>query len=245
MDHSEEWTVKYDEPDKKVRYKYEGGTGFVSALCECIIDAPLVHVMSLYSEVDLFLEWFPSISEATKIREITDHRALFITKQKLPWPMWDREVCASVTGMFDRKNKGVLMVLKSVQEGQVWFGQETPMAANKHVRVLIIKGYHYFQYISENQTRYVTISNSDPQFGFRIPNWLLNYMTGKVCYQMLTLMQKKAKEVPNLPYMDRINQRRKFYSRIEEGVKSFQNTPSTESANEEEEKKDEEHKEYD
>jgi hypothetical protein len=81
MAHSEEWTVKYNEPDKKVRYHLEPGNNFVSALCECIVDAPLVHVMSIYAEVDLFTEWFPSINSAEKIREITPHRALYLTKQ--------------------------------------------------------------------------------------------------------------------------------------------------------------------
>ena len=62
----------------------------------------------------------------------------------MPWPMWNREVCAFVTGMFDRKNKACITVLKSLDEGQVWFGEETPACAEHHVRVIIKRGYHYF-----------------------------------------------------------------------------------------------------
>lgn len=54
MDSIDGWTEYYNEPSRKVRYKYEEGMSLVSCLCEAIIDAPIMNVLSLFIEMDLF-----------------------------------------------------------------------------------------------------------------------------------------------------------------------------------------------
>jgi hypothetical protein len=53
------WIQYYNEPDKKVKYKYEEGCSLVSCMSECIVDAPIDHVLCLFAEVDVFKDWFP------------------------------------------------------------------------------------------------------------------------------------------------------------------------------------------
>jgi len=48
------WTIYYNEPTRKVRYKYEDGLNLVSSLSEAIVEAPLAHVVALFAEIDLF-----------------------------------------------------------------------------------------------------------------------------------------------------------------------------------------------
>ena len=80
----------------------------------------------------------------------------------MPWPIWDREVQCMATGMFDNERKALLSVCQSIDAGVKVFGMEIPETAEGHVRVDMKKGFHFFQYIDANTTKYMCIYNSDP-----------------------------------------------------------------------------------
>ena len=92
------------------------------------------------------------------------------------------------TGIADKKNKAILVVLRSLDSDTHYFQTPAPETSPGHVRMDIKRGYHYFQYIDENTTRYVTIFNTDPKLEF-IPSSMINHFMTKVCYQMLGIIQ--------------------------------------------------------
>ena len=150
------WTQYYDEPTRKVKYKYEDGLSLVSCLCEAIIDAPLMNLVALFCEIDLFKDWFPNVTSCEEIKTVTPTRGLYKCKQSMPWPMWPRDLTFTASGLLDRKNVGILTVMKSTEEnGGDYFGIPIPATAEGHVRIEIKRGYHYFQRIDEKTTRYV------------------------------------------------------------------------------------------
>jgi hypothetical protein len=165
LDKTNEWISYYDEPTRKLRYKYEEGSPMVSCLLEATIDAPIMHVLSLFCEIDLFKNWFPNVTSCDIIKEITSSRGLYSCKQSMPWPMWPRDMTFHVSGLVDKKNKAILTVMKSTSEDPEakYFGFQIPKTSDGHVRLDIKRGYHYFQRIDENTTRYVEIFNTDPQ----------------------------------------------------------------------------------
>ena len=213
----EAWTVYYDEPTRKIRYKYEEGLNLVSVLSEAVVEAPLTHVLALFAEIDLFKHWFPNVTEASVLKEVTDYRGMYRCQQTMPWPIWPRDMVFSATGFLDRERLACLSVLKSLAEDEEYFGARAPQTTEGHVRLDIKRGYHYFQAVDSRRTRYVTIFNCDPQLAC-MPNWLMNFTMTKVCYQMLVLIQEKALQVPDNEYGERIKQRKKLYGA--EGEKS-------------------------
>ena len=68
ISNEEDWTKYYDEPTRKVRYKYEDGMTYVSCLCEGIIEAPLMNLVALFVEIDLFKDWFPNVASCEVIK---------------------------------------------------------------------------------------------------------------------------------------------------------------------------------
>lgn len=58
---TEGWTICYNKNQKLVKYKYEEGCSTVSCMNECIVNAPIMHVMCLFTEIDMFKEWFPQL----------------------------------------------------------------------------------------------------------------------------------------------------------------------------------------
>lgn len=130
----------------------------------------------------------------------------------MPWPMWPRDMTFIASGMYDRKNTAVLSCIRSVPEtpDASFFGAGIPPVADGYVRLDISRGYHYFQMLDDNRTRYVTIFNSDPKLS-NIPTWFMNYMMTKICYQMLVMIQEKSKDVSTSEWGNRIRNRAEFY----------------------------------
>ena len=75
-----EWISYYDEPTRKLRYKYEEGSPMVSCLLEATVDAPIMHVLSLFCEIDLFKNWFPNVTSCDVIKELSPSRGLYSCK---------------------------------------------------------------------------------------------------------------------------------------------------------------------
>jgi len=142
---------------------------------------------------------------------------MYQCQQTMPWPIWPRDMIFSATGFLDRENLACLSVIKSLDAGEAFFGMPAPQTRERHVRLDIRRGYHYFQALGRNRTRYVTIFNCDPQLQY-VPTWLMNYTMTQICYQMLLLIQDRALQVPLNEYGQRIRERRSLYGSIEEFV---------------------------
>lgn len=83
--------------------------------------------------------------------------------------------------MYDKKNIATLIVLKSVEEDEMYFSVPAPKTADRHVRLDMKRGFHYFQVLDDKRTRYVSIFNSDPKLPL-MPNWAMNFIMTKICY---------------------------------------------------------------
>ena len=80
------------------------------------------------------------------------------------------------------------------------------------------KGYHYFQYLGENRTKYINIINADPNISY-IPEWMINFMMSKICHEQLKLIQHHTKNIVDSPFALRIKEKRHYYGPIEEELK--------------------------
>lgn len=177
----EDWISYYDEPTRKVKYKYENGLNLVSCLCEATVDASIMNLLAMFCEVDLFKNWFPNVTCCKPLKLLTPTKGLYTCLQTMPWPVWPRDMTFTASGMFDRKNNGLLTVLKSVPDDGKYFGSSIPAVEDGHVRIDIQRGFHYFQRIDDNTTKYINIFNADPKLSYT-PNWFMNFMMTKVCY---------------------------------------------------------------
>jgi hypothetical protein len=72
----EGWRLWKHDQDKKFHYKYESGIHLMSAMYECIVQAPVSHVICLFAETDLFTKWMPNIYGMKFLKEISNYRKL-------------------------------------------------------------------------------------------------------------------------------------------------------------------------
>lgn len=116
----------------------------------------------------------------------------------MPWPIAHRDMLVRYSGQYDSKNRAVLSVVKSLSKDK-FFGLDIPKPENGLVKMDIIRGYNYFQYIDENTTRFMGIFNADPHLAY-VPDWLINHMASKICYDQLGLVQQYASKFKESEY---------------------------------------------
>jgi len=128
----------------------------------------------------------PNCTGSTYFKELSHYRKGGNITLSMPWPVAHRNIVCRTSGLCDEKNKAILCVVKSIHD-DTFFGTKVPEPLSGYVRMQIMRGYHYFQYLGENKTRYVSIFNTDPDLAF-IPDWLVNMVTSSVCYKQLDIM---------------------------------------------------------
>lgn len=78
----------------------------------------------------------------------------------------------------------------------------------------MVKSYDYLEKISDNESRYVNVSEINmnlPKMGSEV----LNYMTKTMCYKQGVDFRRKVLEVPNNKYGERLKTKKAFYDKIE------------------------------
>lgn len=53
-----------------------------------------------------------------------------------------------------------------------------------------------------------------------VPDWLINYMVTKLCFDQLALIQKWSKDFGTSKYVERLTTKSSFYGRIEYVMKT-------------------------
>ena len=61
----DDWITYYDEPERKLKYKYEDDCRLMSIMSECVVNASLTDTLFLFAELDFFKEWMPNMTEVT------------------------------------------------------------------------------------------------------------------------------------------------------------------------------------
>lgn len=123
---TEGWYTSYERNNKILKYKYEEGCKLVTSLCECVVEAPIHHVVSMFEEIDLFKDWFPYTKDVQMLSKITEGRHLLRSIQNMPWPLADRELLFRCAGIFYEKKKSVIYAFKSIDDSEKYFGELVP-----------------------------------------------------------------------------------------------------------------------
>lgn len=94
-------------------YKYEEGTTYCTVVTDCVIDAGLDHTISTYDNIEILKKIMPDFYDLEFVSRVSDSKKLMYGKQRLPWPMYHRDMCFYYTGVCDFENRAVLCVQKS------------------------------------------------------------------------------------------------------------------------------------
>jgi len=109
----------------------------------------------------------------------------------MPWPMKNRELCLKVATFVDPYNRACYAISTSVAEEATVLGIKSPKCKKGLQRMVLNYQVDYFQYISENVTRYLYIQNCDPK--------VTSLSASKIDYLVKQSLKKDILGVINYP----------------------------------------------
>lgn len=136
----------------------------MSIYLEGIVNAPMINLMALLCEVDLFKEWVPLMKKANLVGEYSHLRKLAYFKVGLPWPFSDREIYLQATGIMQKEDKACVLVMSSVEEDE-WMSTKITRNIDL-VTIDIHKSFIHLQEIEPGKNRFRMIVNADPHLDY-------------------------------------------------------------------------------
>lgn len=214
------WQKNIDEPERRVFWRIEEGQETYSILTDTIMEGPLVNLVATFEQFHILADVFETFFDLQWRRRIGESAGLVYTKQKLPWPLSDRDMCFHLTGVTDLKNKAIVNVSQSLPIGAKYYDSEVPPAAKGLERIDLNLCFNLFQYLGPNKCRHLSIVNTDPKIPI-IPTSLVNHVCGKILANntMNTKQMVETLQDPKNKFHGVLNGIRKpYYAYVEEGV---------------------------
>ena len=94
------WTRHKDSPGYKIFYKYVPDHPICSVYIERIVEAPILNIMALIFECDLYKDWVPLvIHQDCHLQKLSHLRMCGSNALYAPWPFTNRSFCLQTAGM--------------------------------------------------------------------------------------------------------------------------------------------------
>ena len=84
------WVRHKDTPELKIFYKLEDGLTNCTLYMEKVVHAPLINLLALIAEAQLFNQWVPLNRRSEILSKVSNFRQAAEFEFKLPWPLSNR-----------------------------------------------------------------------------------------------------------------------------------------------------------
>eukprot|EP00002_Diphylleia_rotans_P027324 TRINITY_DN5472_c0_g1_i1.p1 TRINITY_DN5472_c0_g1~~TRINITY_DN5472_c0_g1_i1.p1 ORF type:complete len:318 (-),score=43.86 TRINITY_DN5472_c0_g1_i1:292-1245(-) len=222
---SDGWQLFYENDGIKTWYQGVEGNPAYSFKIEGMVNAPLINVVSICYEVDMFSNWIPRLGPyglkvAKELSKISRVSKIVYLDIAVPWPIADRDIAMIGKGTDIMLETGhIILTLKSLTE---YPGVEFPVLANGTVRAECHFGGFLLSPISQEQTMLRMMFNIDPKLSYT-PYWLLNWTLKQFAHFAFQLLRTQAENVRGTPYEKRIQENPDPYAVTQERVDAFLN----------------------
>mmetsp|Transcript_43060 Transcript_43060/g.69885 ORF Transcript_43060/g.69885 Transcript_43060/m.69885 type:complete len:349 (-) Transcript_43060:595-1641(-) len=214
----EGWSVQHAGSDCRILYRHEDYTQLHSFKIEVELDVPLLTLMVLVYEINLYNTVFPFLKFCNEIAH--PHRCTKLAHwcAKAPWPLSNRD-CIVLGFAADGLDEdgGVIVCSRSVSSFE---GTEIPPPQSRTVRMEMHLGGFLFRPINEARTHVIAVSNMDPKFTF-IPASLMNFITGHVIRLGVHFVKRRANNLKGSQHEARLSQDKEFYQWLDNRAKEY------------------------
>ena len=93
------WTVYKDQEELKIKYKLEQGFANCTLYMEKVIQAPMLNLMAVLAEAQLYKEWIPMTKKSEVIGNASHFRKCAEFEYKLPFPFYPRSMFVGACGI--------------------------------------------------------------------------------------------------------------------------------------------------
>lgn len=107
------WTKFSESERKKIYYKQEEGVESLTIYLEANINAPLLNLFTIISEVQLFKNFIPLMKQSDIVGEVSPLRKMVYFRQYLPWPLKQRECFLTATGTVLKETNAAVLSMST------------------------------------------------------------------------------------------------------------------------------------
>lgn len=215
-------------------YRVEPGCDSYSFRVVGNVKQGIIPILSVLVELDMYKEWFPMCYHSEPLGSLSRFHRFSRFSVRLPWPVANREVACTGYGIDDLESMRVVISAQSLKDNDTVGGDKpVPDVLEGCVRADLKYGGFVLDLVEENLTRVTFMMNVDPKL--YLPNWLINWVCGKMFWVLLYQIQKVAESCcdPKSPYVERRKLQPEVYDYFDKRIKTIShllkaNTPTSE-----------------
>jgi hypothetical protein len=177
---------KFDEEDGIAVFRRDvPGSDVVALRGEALVDAPILRVGSVLTDISRATEWIDSLEEAKLLRKISDTEYIKWDHIGTPFVLADRDFVFNVKLEFKASHKQMIVRLKSVQD---------PAAPKTdYVRGHMIYGMYQLTSIAGGKkTLILTEMLCDPKGS--VAKWMVNLFQKSWPHKTITALRQQVKK---------------------------------------------------
>jgi len=191
---NEDWNVEKNG-ELKVWYKKMPNTNSISLRMEAEVDIPLINMITLINEVELWPLWIPFVSKTQEIKAIHRGAKIYYLDTSLPYPLANRYMHVYGMGLNRLYENGtVLVVAKTIDHDNDFFKHHNAIKIEKpkEVNIEISIGGFEVKPLGPEKIKFLAVANVNPNFTW-LPDSLLNFIVRKVSGLIFSFIIKHAK----------------------------------------------------
>ncbi|MDC1174535.1 START domain-containing protein [Bacteriovoracaceae bacterium] len=177
------WELKEERENIKVfSAKVHEQTGIVPIKAQTILNYSAEKILTVIADTKRKKEWVPKLLVGKVIEETSEYDRIEYALYDSPWPFYDRAFIISTNGIHNKKEKSILIEIKSVEH------KDYPLNPD-YVRGNTHMGNVYIRYIGPNKSFFQVTLLTD--FKGNIPTWIVNMVQAKWPYKMFANLTKQ------------------------------------------------------
>jgi hypothetical protein len=211
----EGWNTERADETVTVKYKFIPKTELVSLKLEGEVDCPLINLLTLIYENELYTQWVPFMSKSDPIKVIHRGSKVAYMKLGLPFPLSDRDICLAGLGVDRLEENGTILVLAgSVDENEEFMDKHKLIKKSfddpKSVKTDVKFGGFEIKPISATKCFMRGVTNVNPKIGF-LPNSVINWFLRKSGALLFGRLASKAKNIEGTLWEEKMKTNTEFY----------------------------------
>jgi len=224
LDDTQGWKTEELGPKSRISHKM-GDNKIMTFRMEAEIDVPVLHLISMINEVELWKLWNPLMNKTAEVGVIHRAAKVYYVEYGLPYPLSNREIHLYGVGVNRLYENGtVLIMAKSVDEDNQFFAKHgfTKYQHKGAVNIDVHLGGFEITPLSRSKCLLRGVTNINPKFDW-IPGGLMNWILKKGTLQMVDKIASGAKNFKGGPWEKEINSERKrdFYVWLEDQLEEY------------------------
>lgn len=233
LDSDEGWKTEELGPKSRISHKM-GDNKIMTLRMEAEIDVPVLHLISMINEVELWKLWNPIMNKTAEVGVIHRAAKVYYVEYGLPYPLANREIHLYGVGANRLYENGTVVIMaKSVDDDNDFFEKHS-FKKYQHkgaVNIEVHLGGFEITPLSRDKCLLRGVTNINPKFDW-IPGGILNWILKKGTQQMVEKIAAGAKNFKGSAWEKEINSERKrdFYIWLENELEEYHKKQDAEKA---------------